>query len=213
MLEQQLGRRNLSEVERYEIVQRFKTLFEERAKENQSAGGKGLTNLTTVNTRKEMAKVTGTSEGTYQKLDKIMKSDNEELKQKLKNKEVSIDKAYRMLKKPSHKKNEEVTPQQQIEKFDNRMNEIDKEISSLRIEREALMRRRSSLFEALDIECELKYDFILDKDDFREYQFYTEYEGHKNIFLTCYVLFKEEPDSWYINNNTIINIFKLRFRK
>lgn len=114
MLEQQLGRRNLSEVERYEIVQRFKTLFEERAKKNQSAGGKGLTNLPKVNVRKEMAKATGTSEGTYQKLDKIMQSDNAELKQKLKNKEVSVDKAYRMLKNPTPKKNEEVTPQQQI---------------------------------------------------------------------------------------------------
>ena len=59
MLEQQLGRRNLSETERYEIVQKFKSVFEKKAKDNQSSGGKGLSNLSKVNTRKEMAKAVG----------------------------------------------------------------------------------------------------------------------------------------------------------
>ena len=67
MLEQQLGRRNLSLAEKYEIVQRFKCVFEKKAKENQSLGGKGLANLPKVDTRKEMAKAVGTSEGTYRK--------------------------------------------------------------------------------------------------------------------------------------------------
>ena len=53
MLEQQLGRRNLSETEKYEIVQKFKSVFEKRAKQNQSLGGKGLTNLTKVDTQKD----------------------------------------------------------------------------------------------------------------------------------------------------------------
>ena len=35
MLEQQLGRRNLTETERYEIVQKFKDFFQRKAKENQ----------------------------------------------------------------------------------------------------------------------------------------------------------------------------------
>lgn len=197
MLEQQLGRRNLSEVERYEIVQRFKSLFEERAKKNQSAGGKGLTNLTKVNVRKEMAKVAGTSEGTYQKLDKIMQSDNKELKQKLKNREVSVDKVYRMLKNPTPKKNEEVTPQQQIENFDNRMSEIDKEISKLRTEREALMRKRTSVFETLDVACEVKYEFVHSKYGGRDCRFYIEFEGHKEILLECGVYCEETPaDIW-----------------
>ena len=56
MLEQQLGRRNLSETEKYEIVQKFKSVFEKRAKQNQSLGGKGLTNLTKVDTRKRWQK-------------------------------------------------------------------------------------------------------------------------------------------------------------
>lgn len=195
MLEQQLGRRNLSDTERYEIVQKFKSVFEKKAKENQSSGGKGLTNLSKVNTRKEMAKAVGVSEGTYQKIEKVMQSDNEELKQQLREKKVSVDRAYKEVKNPTHAKKEEVTPQQQIEKFDNRMNEIDKEISSLRTEREALMRRRSSLFEALDIPCELKYEFIEEEAELysRECRFYTEIDGYKEIFVECSVYFDESP--------------------
>lgn len=62
MLEQQLGRRNLSDIEKYEIVQKFKSVFEQKAKQNQSLGGKGLSNLSKVNTRKQMANATGVSE-------------------------------------------------------------------------------------------------------------------------------------------------------
>ena len=124
MLEQQLGRRNLSDAEKYEIVQRFKGLFTKQAKENQSSGGKGLTNLSKVNTRKEMAKATGVSEGTYQKLDVVMQSDNEDVKQQLREKKISVDKAYREIKNPVPKEKESITPQQQIEKLDNRMNEM-----------------------------------------------------------------------------------------
>lgn len=84
------------------------------------------------------------------------------------------------------------------------MNEIDKEISSLRIEREALMRRRSSLFEALDIECELKYQFVNVKKDggfllSRDCQFYIEIDGHKEVFVECLVYCDESPNSLWIN--------------
>ena len=199
MLEQQLGRRNLSETERYEIVQKFKSVFEKKAKDNQSSGGKGLTNLTKVNTRKEMAKVVGVSEGTYQKMDKVMQSDNEELKQQLREKKVSVDKAYREIKNPKPNKKEEITPKQQIEKFDIRMNEIDEEISSLRTEREALMRRRSSLFEALDIPCELKYEFVGTVWISRDCRFYIEIDGHKEVFVECGVYTDETPSSIWMS--------------
>lgn len=206
MLDQQLGRRNLTETERYEIVQRFKSIFEKKAKDNQSFGGKGLTNLSKVNTRKEMAKATGVSEGTYQKLDKVMQSDNEEVKQKVRAKEISIDKAYQEMKSPIPKEKESVTPEQKIIELDNRMNEIDREISSLRTERESLMHRRSSLFESLDIPCELKYEFYISDDNYlglgviiRECRFYIETAGRKQIFVECGVYPNECPDVFYIN--------------
>ena len=197
MLEQQLGRRNLSDAEKYEIVQKFKSVFQKKAKENQSLGGKGLANLPKVDTRKEMAKAIGVSEGTYRKLDTVMQSGNEELKQQLREKKVSTDKAYQEIKNP--KKEESVTPEQKIIEFDNRMNDIDKEISSLRTERETLMRRRSSLFESLDIPCELKYGFV-EKDKIglsRDCIFYVEIDGHKQVFVTASVYSDESPlDSW-----------------
>lgn len=213
MLEQQLGRRNLSPVERYEIVQKFKSIFQKKAKENQSSGGKGLTNLSKVNTRKEMAKATGVSEGTYQKLDKVMQSNNEEVKQKLRKKKISVDKAYREIKNPKSEK-EPLTPEQKIIEFDNRMNEIDKEISSLRTERESLMRRRSSLFEELDIECELKYEFV-EKEKIglsRDCVFYVEVDGHKQIFVSASVYSDESPlDSWSFIMNKVPERYKNDF--
>ena len=198
MLEQQLGRRNLTEIERYEIVQKFKSVFQKRAKENQSLGGKGSANLPKVDTRKEMAKAIGTSEGTYRKLDKIMQSDNEEIKQQLREKKISVDKAYRKIKNPKPKEKESITPEQKIIEFDDRMNEIDREISSLRTERESLMCRRRSLFESLDIPCELKYEFVENKIGLsRECVFYVEIDGHKQIFVTASVYIDESPlDSW-----------------
>ena len=197
MLEQQLGRRNLSDAEKYEIVQKFKSVFQKKAKENQSLGGKGLANLPKVDTRKEMAKAIGVSEGTYRKLDTVMQSGNEELKQQLREKKVSTDKAYQEIKNP--KKEESVTPEQKIIEFDNRMHDIDKEITSLRTDRETLMRRRSSLFESLDIPCELKYGFV-EKDKIglsRDCIFYVEIDGHKQVFVTASVYSDESPlDSW-----------------
>lgn len=158
-----------------------------------------MSNLSKVNTRKEMAKTIGVSEGTYQKLDKVMQSDNEEVKQKLREKEISIDRAYREIKNPIPKEKESVTPEQKIIEFDNRMNEIDREISSLRTERESLMRRRSRMFEALDIPCELKYEFV-EKDRIglsRDCIFYVEIDGHKQVFVTASVYSDESPlDSW-----------------
>lgn len=187
MFENQLARRNLSQTEKYEIVERYTTFLNDMAKKNQSDGGKGLSNLTKVNVRQEKAKKAGMSDGNYYKLDKVMKSDDEEVKQKLREKKISIDKAYRMVKNPKPKEKESITPEQKIIEFDNRMNEIDKEISSLKNERETLMRRRSSLFEALDIPCELKYEFV-ERDKIglsRDCIFYVEIEGHKQVFVTA----------------------------
>lgn len=201
MLEQQLGRRNLSDAERYDIVQRFKSVLEKKAKENQSFGGKGLSNLTKVNTRKEMAKATGVSEGTYRKLDKVMKSENKEIKQQLREKKISVDKAYQKIINSANEQKEKTTPQQQITKVDDRMNEIDKEIFSLKTEREELVRRRRSLFEALDIICDLKYEFIEVGDgffSFRNCRFYIETERNKEIFVECSVHYDENPDDVWL---------------
>lgn len=209
MLEQQLGRRNLSEAEKYEIVQRFKIVIKQKAKENQSSGGKGLSNLSKVNTRKEMAKAVGVSEGTYQKMERVMQSDNEELKQKLRKKKISVDKAYQEV---NSKKKQSYTPLQQIQKIDERLNKIDKEITTLDIEKQELIRRRGSVFESLDIPCELKYEFeIIELNSIllRECMFYIEIDGYRQTFVKCNVYCDENPK--YIWMKSIPEKYKYDF--
>lgn len=206
MLEQQLGRRNLSETERYKIVQKFKSVFEKKAKDNQSSGGKGLSNLSKVNTRKEMAKAVGVSEGTYQKIDKIMKSDNEDLKQKLEKKEISVDKAYKKIK--STDQNKPITPEQQIDKLDKRINEIDETIESLQSERMSIIKKRSAIFYALDIKSTLKYRWIK-KDYSNSYpclwdcQIYIENNGREEILGDYSVSSSEYPNIFRKNRKWI----------
>jgi hypothetical protein len=211
MLEQQLGRRNLTELERYEIVQRFKDIIANKAKENQSLGGKGLQKIAKVNTRKVLADRVGVSEETYRKLDKIAQSCNEEVKQKLKDKKVSVDKAYKMVQEP--KKEMSVTPMQKIEKVDSRIDEIEREISSLNTEKLALVRKRTMLFEALDMKCELKYE-LEHTDLCRHCIFYIEVDGHKETFVNCMVI-DEEPAAIYMNKvpDKYKNDFRMLYRK
>lgn len=149
-----------------------------------------------------MSKAVGVSEGTYNKLDKVMQSDNEGVKQKLREKKISVDRAYREIKNPKPTEKESITPKQKIIEFDNRMNGIDREISSLRAERETLMHRRSTLFESLDIPCELKYEFVEKEYNYfssRDCRFFIEVDGYKQIFVECGVFCNESPDSFYIN--------------
>lgn len=198
MLELQLGRRNLSEAEKYEIVQKFKSVFEQKAKKNQALGGKGSANLPKVDTRKEMAKVTGVSEGTYRKMDVVMKSDNEDLKQKLREKKVSVDAAYKKVKSTDQKP---ITPGQQIDRLDKRINDIEKSIESLQAEKEEIIKKRTSMFYALDIKCPVKYRWIKkDYTDtfpcFWQCQIYIENEGNENIFDKYSVYYDEFPSDY-----------------
>lgn len=213
MLEQQLGRRNLTEYERHELVQKFKDLIQNKAKENQSLGGKGISNLSKVNTRKVLADKARMSEGTYYKLDKIDESGNKKVIQQLRDKKISVDKAYKEVQKP--KKEIPLTPMQSIEQIDNRMNEIDREISSLHTEKQALIRKRTILFEGLDISCELKYEFTTEDIFSRECSFYIEVDGHKQVFVTCGVYNDEEPFSSYTSKvpDKYKNDFKMLYRK
>lgn len=194
MLEQQLGRRNLSEAEKYEIVQKFKSVFEQKAKKNQSLGGKGSANLPKVDTRKEMAKATGVSEGTYRKMDIVMKSDNEDLKQKLCEKKVSVDAAYKNVKSTDQKS---ITVKQQIDRLDKRINDIDKTIASLQAEKEEIIQKRSSIFYALDIKCPVKYRWIkCGFPYFWDCQIYIENEENENIFGEYSVYYDELPSDY-----------------
>lgn len=219
--ENQLARRNLTPIQKISIAEQYRSIYEKQAKENQSLGGgdkksedyqKSVeSNLTQAVDKKrnpttddKLSKIAGIKATTYKMGAKVLKSDDEDLKKRVLSGETTISAGYKELMmnrnknlKPKEKKS--ITPEQKIIEFDNRMNEIDREISSLRTEREILMRRRSSLFESLDIPCELKYEFV-EKNGIglsRDCIFYVEIDGHKQVFVTTSVYSDESPlDSW-----------------
>lgn len=221
MLENQLARRNLQTIQRIAIAEKYRPIFEKQAKANQSLGGgdkrsedyqksagpnlaQAVDKKRNLTTDEKLSKISGVKKTTYKMGAKVLKSDNEDLKQRVLSGKTSISSGYRELRKRINEnavpeKEGHNIPEQRIIETDRRMSEIDREIADLKNDRENLMRKRSMIFESLDIECELKYEFITNKDGFRNCQFYIECNGHKNIYLTCSVLYDEVPnDMWVI---------------
>lgn len=96
MLDIQLGRRNLSPIQRIDITEKYRSLYEGQAREKIENGGrkgglitqnKPLVNLpnpsTPFNTSEELAKVANVSGKTYRMGAKVLKSDNEDVKQRV----------------------------------------------------------------------------------------------------------------------------------
>lgn len=221
--ENQLARRNLTPIQKISIAEQYRSIYEKQAKENQSLGGgdkksedyqKSVeSNLTQAidkkrnpTTDEKLSKIAGIKTTTYKMGAKVLKSDDEDLKKRVLSGETTISAGYKELmmnrnKNPKPKEKKSITPEQKIIEFDNRMNEIDREISSLRTEREILMRRRSMMFEALDITCELKYEFVENEDSIwigRNCRFYIEVGSHKQIFVECTVCCDNYPNAIWI---------------
>lgn len=110
MVRQQIGRRNLTPIQRIEIAEKYRPFYTEKAKENMSSGGKkyspkeGLQNSSTlsnenkIDVRAKLAEVANVSTDTYSKGKKILESGNEELIEQTLKGEKSINKAYNELK-------------------------------------------------------------------------------------------------------------------
>ncbi len=96
MIDTQLGRRNLSPMQRVAVTEKYRPMFEKKARENLEKAGesfgigkeKPLANLPNpiekVDTRKELSKLAGVGERTYGKAAAILSSDNDEVKTKVK---------------------------------------------------------------------------------------------------------------------------------
>ncbi|WP_207725765.1 ParB/RepB/Spo0J family partition protein [Clostridium sp. DJ247] len=105
MVDTQLGRRNLTPIQRIAIAEKYRPIFVKKAKENKSQNGgdnpQPLPKLTkpedAINTRSELARIAGVSNDTYSKGKKILESDNEDVKQKVINGELKINTAYNEL--------------------------------------------------------------------------------------------------------------------
>lgn len=102
ILENQLGRRNLSLYGKGVAAIRFKDTFAEIAKANQRAGGGAVREKSTepVNTRQELASLAGISTNTILKIETIEKYADEETKEKLRRGDtsISINKVYKKIR-------------------------------------------------------------------------------------------------------------------
>lgn len=115
MLDIQLGRRNLSPIQRIAVAEKYRPIYERKAKDNQSKAGKeygnGGTKLTAnllqaldqdkkernPTTDKKLADIADVSEKTYRIGAKILNSDNEDLKKRVQIGETSISAGYKEL--------------------------------------------------------------------------------------------------------------------
>lgn len=110
MVRQQLGRRNLTTLQRIAIVEKYRPIYERRAKENKSKSGgdrKSVLKKSSspipqndkIDVRAECARDANTSTDTYSKGVKILNSNDTELIKDVNNGNKTINKAYNELKK------------------------------------------------------------------------------------------------------------------
>lgn len=109
MLDIQLGRRNLTPIQRIAVAEKYRPIYEKQAKENLKQAGnnygigkeKPLTDLSnpisTVDTTQKLADVAGVSRTIYRMGAKVLNSSNEDVKQRVLSGETSISAGYKEL--------------------------------------------------------------------------------------------------------------------
>jgi len=118
MIHNQFGRRNLSNYQRSVLALQLEDVFREKAKENQAIQFKGISlkqisaEVKPIETRQEIAKVANVSHDTIAKVKKIEANATPEVKEKLNTGQMSINEAYKEIKK---EENEQLKTQKAIE--------------------------------------------------------------------------------------------------
>ena len=109
MILNQFGRRNLSNYQRSVLALELEDVFSKKAKEKErirkTTSQKSDESLKEVSTKKELSKVASVSHDTIAKVKKIQEKASEEVKEKLSTGEVSINAAYKEIKKEEKKIN------------------------------------------------------------------------------------------------------------
>ena len=106
MLDIQLGRRNLSPIQRIAVAEKYRPIYERQAKENQLSGLKqnivsvNLPKRETepINTSEKLANIAGVSEKTYRMGAKVLNSNDEELKKRVLSGKTSISAGYKEIR-------------------------------------------------------------------------------------------------------------------
>lgn len=121
MILNQFGRRNLSNYQRSVLALQLEDVFKAKAKEKQKGGQGGVllkqksAEAKPIETRKELSKVAAVSHDTIAKVKKIQEKAPEEVKAKLRTGEVSINAAYKEIKKEEKKEERISIIKEQIE--------------------------------------------------------------------------------------------------
>lgn len=118
MLDIQLGRRNLSPIQRIAIAEKYRPIYEKQAKERQSTSTGGSNPQLTQNfveadknkkrseneTNAKLAKVANVNRETYRQAKRILDSDNEDVKEKVLSGEMSINAGYNKIRENTKQK-------------------------------------------------------------------------------------------------------------
>jgi N6-adenosine-specific RNA methylase IME4 len=118
MINNQFGRRNLSNYQRGVLALELESVFSERAKEQQGKRADLLVNSPKsepIDTRKELAKIASVGEQTIARVKVIEAKASEEVKAQLSTGEVSINQVYQDIKKEEKKAERIELIEQQIE--------------------------------------------------------------------------------------------------
>lgn len=113
MLDIQLGRRNLSPIQRIAIAEKYRSLYEKQAKERQATSTGGANPQLTPNlveaekgknrsnneTNAKLAQVAGVGKEIYRQAKRVLDSDNKDVKQRVLSGETSISAGYKELQR------------------------------------------------------------------------------------------------------------------
>ena len=128
MILNQFGRRNLSNYQRSVLALELEDVFSNKAKEKQKEAGGAVrqkSDKAVIDTKKELSKVASVSHDTIAKVKKIQEKAPEEVKAKLRTGEVSINAAYKEIKKEEKKAEKENERDRLAEIGKNKKIEID----------------------------------------------------------------------------------------
>ncbi|MBR0599025.1 hypothetical protein KCX82_14140 [Clostridiales bacterium BAD-6] len=100
----------MTPIQKIALAEKYRSMFEKQAKENKQVAADKMNNTFSENlpktidnpidTRKELAKIAGVSDRTYDKGRKILESNNEVVKQEVLTGKKSIDAAYKEINPP-----------------------------------------------------------------------------------------------------------------
>ena len=121
IIKNQFGRRNLPAYERARLALRLKPVIAEKAKENQILGGNSSevgrkNSAQPLKTRDELAKAAGVSHDTIAKVEKIEAKASPEIKAQLRSGEISINQAYKDIKREEQRQERNETIREQIDR-------------------------------------------------------------------------------------------------